>query len=143
MLSFKLTFSLSSCTFMKMLFNSSLSAHKGSVIRVTEDINISPGNLDSSLCFIQLCISHLMCSAYKLNKQSDNIQFWHIPFPIWKPSVVPRLVLTVVSWHAYRFLRRQVRWSGVPIPWRIFHNFQHKEHTFCCDPHSQMLWHSQ
>ena len=30
-------------------------------------------------------------------------------------SVVPCLVLTVASWPAYRFLRRQVRWSGIPI----------------------------
>ena len=32
-------------------------------------------------------------------------------------------VLTVASWPAYRFLRRQVRWSGIPISWRIFHSF--------------------
>ena len=24
------------------------------------------------------------------------------------------------SWPAYRFLRRQVRWSGIPISWRIY-----------------------
>ena len=36
-------------------------------------IDISPGNLDSSLCFIQLGILHEY-SAYKLNKQGDNIQ---------------------------------------------------------------------
>ena len=29
-------------------------------------------------------------------------------------------VLTVASWPAYRFLKRQVRWSGIPISWRIF-----------------------
>ena len=29
-------------------------------------------------------------------------------------------VLTVASWPAYRFLRRQVRWSGMPISFRIF-----------------------
>ena len=37
-----------------------------------------------------------MYSAYKLNKQGDNIQPWHTPFPIWNQSVVPCLVLTVV-----------------------------------------------
>ena len=37
-----------------------------------------------------------------------------------KQSVVPYPVLTVTSWPAYRFLKRQVRWSGVPISWRIF-----------------------
>ena len=30
-----------------------------------------------------------MYSAYKLNKQGDNIQSWHIPVPIWNQSVVP------------------------------------------------------
>ena len=43
-----------------------------------------------------------------------------MPFPIWNQSVVPCLVLTVASWPAYRFLRRQVTWSGIPISIRIF-----------------------
>ena len=37
-------------------------------------------------------------------------------------SVVPCPVLTVASWPAYRFPRRQIRWSGIPISWRIFHS---------------------
>ena len=61
-----------------------------------------------------------MYSAYKLNRQSDNIQPWHTPFPIWNQSMIPCPVLTVASWPAYRFLRMQVRWSGIPISWRIF-----------------------
>ena len=55
-----------------------------------------------------------MYSGYKLNKQDDNT------FPIWNQSVVPCPVLTISSWLAYTFLRRQVRWSGIPIFWRIF-----------------------
>ena len=55
-----------------------------------------------------------------LNKQGDNIQPWCILFLIWNQSIVPCLVLTVASWPAYRFLRRQVRWCGIPISWRIF-----------------------
>ena len=39
-----------------------------------------------------------MYSAYKLNKQDDNIQSWHTSFPIWNQSVIPCLVLTVASW---------------------------------------------
>ena len=27
---------------------------------------------------------------------------------------------SVASWPAYRFLKRQVRWSGIPVSWRIF-----------------------
>ena len=56
-----------------------------------------------------------MYSAYKLNKQGDNIQPWCTPFPILSQSVVPCLVLTVASWPAYWFLRRRERWSGIPI----------------------------
>ena len=64
-----------------------------------------------------------MCYAYKLNKQGDNIQPWRTPFPIWNQSVLPCPVLTVASWPAYRFLKRQVRWSGIPISFRIFSSF--------------------
>ena len=35
-------------------------------------------------------------------------------------SVVPCLVLTITSWLAYRFLGRQVSWSGILISLRIF-----------------------
>ena len=62
------------------------------------------------------------CTAYKLNKQGDNIQPWLTPFPILNQSVVPCPVLTVALWHAYRFLRSQIRWSGIPITWRIIHS---------------------
>ena len=52
-----------------------------------------------------------MYSAYKLNKQGDNIHPWCTPFPIWNQSIVPCPVLTVAYWPAYWFLKRQVRWS--------------------------------
>ena len=61
-----------------------------------------------------------MYSAYKLNEQGDNIQPWCTPFPIWSQSVVPCPVLTVASWTAYSFLKRQVKLSGIPISFRIF-----------------------
>ena len=65
----------------------------------------------------------MMFSAYKLNKHSDNIQPWCTPFPIWNQSVVPCPVLTVASWPVYRFLKRKIRWSGIPISLRIFQSF--------------------
>ena len=37
-----------------------------------------------------------------------------------EPCLEPCPILTVASWPAYRFLKRQVRWSGIPISWRIF-----------------------
>ena len=36
------------------------------------------------------------------------------------------------SWPAYRFHRRQIRWSSIPISWRFS--------TVCCDPHRQCGW---
>ena len=63
-----------------------------------------------------------LISEYKLNKQGDNIQPWSTLFPILNQSFVPSAVLTVASWPAYRFLRRQVRWFGILISWRIFHS---------------------
>ena len=56
----------------------------------------------------------MMYSAYKLNKL--NIQPWHTPFPIWNQSVVPCPV--------HRFLKRQVRWSGIPNVFRIFYSLR-------------------
>ena len=58
----------------------------------------------------------------KLNKQGDNVQLWRTPFPIWNQSVVPCPVLTVAFWPTYRFLKGQIRWSGIPISFRIFHS---------------------
>ena len=57
-----------------------------------------------------------------LQKRRLLLQSWCTPFPIWNQSIVPCLVLTVASWPAYRFLRRQVRWSGIPNSLRIFHS---------------------
>ena len=117
--SFKPAFSLSSFTFIKRLFSFSLSA-----IRVVSSVYLRlliflleiliPACASSSLAF------RMMYSTYKWNKQGDNIQPWCTPFPIWNQSVVLCPVLTVASWPAYRFLRRQVRWSGIPISFRIF-----------------------
>ena len=57
MLSFKSTFSLYSFTFIKRLFSSSFSTTKV-VSSAYLKLYISPGNLDSSLCFIQPGILH-------------------------------------------------------------------------------------
>ena len=120
MLGFKPAFSLSSFTFIKRFFSSFLL----SAIRMVSSAYLRllifhlailiPAYASSSLTFL------MMYSAYKLNKQGDTIQPWHTPFPIWNQSVLPYPVLTVASWPAYRFLRRQVRWSGIPISLRIF-----------------------
>ena len=92
-----------SFTFIKRLFSSSLL----SAIRMVSSAYLRwlifllailiPPCASSSPAF------PMMYSAYKLNKQGDNVQPWHTPFPIWNQSVVPCPVLTVVSWPAYRF----------------------------------------
>ena len=83
---------------------------------------------------IPACVSsspafHMMYSAYKLNEQDDNMQLWRIPFLIWKQSVVPCPILTVVSWPGFIFLRGQVRWSGISISLRIFHSLLWSIHS--------------
>ena len=40
-------------------------------------------------------------------------------FSYLEPFHAPCSVLTVPSWPAYRFLKRQVRWSGISISFRI------------------------
>ena len=89
MLSFKPTFSLSSFTLIKRHFSSS----SLSAIRVVSSAYLRsliflpailiPACASSSPAFL------IMYSAYKLNKQGDNVQPWCTPFPIWNQSVVP------------------------------------------------------
>ena len=122
MLSFKPTFSLSTFTFLKRLFSpSSLSAMRmvsSAYLRLLIFLPaiLIPACASSSPAFL------MMYSAYKLNKQGDNIQPWCTLFPIWNQCVVPCPVLTVASWPAYRFLKRKVGWSDIPISFRIFHS---------------------
>ena len=121
MLSFKPTFSLSSFTLIKrLLSSSSLSAIS----------MVSSAYLRLLIFFLAILIPawnspslafRMIYPAYKLNKQSDSIQPC-TPSSILNQSIVPCLVLSVASWPAYRFLRRQIRWSGTPISLRIFHS---------------------
>ena len=112
MLSFKPTFSLSSSP-------STIRVVSSAYLRLLIFLSkvLIPTCDSSSLAF------RMIYSAYKLNKQGDSIQPWRTPFPIWNQSVVPSLVLTVESWPAYVFLKRQVRWSGIPTSLRIYHRF--------------------
>ena len=108
-LSFKPTFSLSSFIFIKRLFSSSLLSSIRVVsyaylrLSIFPPATLIPAYASSSLVFL------MMYSAYKLNKQGDNIQPWRTSFPIWNQSGVLCPVLTVSSWFVYRFPRSQVR----------------------------------
>ena len=120
MLSFKPAFSLSSFTLIKRLFSSSslytirvvLSAYLRLLIFLL--VVLVPAYDSSSPAF------HMMYSAHKLNQQDNDKQPLHTPFPILNQSIISCPVQTVASWPARRFLRRQVRWPGIPISWRIF-----------------------
>ena len=141
MLNFKPTFSLSSFTFIKKLFSSSLL----SAIRVVSSAYLRllifllailiPACASSSSMFL------MMYSAYKLNKQDYNIHPWHTPFPTWNQSV-PCPVLTVASWPACRFLldilfTRYAKWnSAYPVVyWKAFDGwdelFLESSHVLC------------
>ena len=96
MLSFKPSFSLSSFTFIKRLYSSSLL----SVIRV-----ISSAYMKLLIRSLALC---MMYTALTYN------------FLYLEPVHGSMSGLTVVSWPAYRLLRRQVRWSGIRNSLRIF-----------------------
>ena len=91
MLSFKPNFSFSSFTFIKRLFSSSsfyaIKVVSSAYLRILIFLPsiLIPACASSSPAFC------MMYSAYKLNKQGDNIQLWHIPFTIWNQSVVPCL----------------------------------------------------
>ena len=55
------------------------------------------------------CILHIRWQYTGLSYSFPNFE-----------SVVPCLVLTITSWPACRFLRRQIRWYGIPISLRVF-----------------------
>jgi len=96
MFSFMPAFSLYSFTFIKRLFSSSLLSAIWVVsstylrllifllaILISTCVSSSPGFL-------------MMHSAYKLNKQGNNIQSWYTPFPILNQSIVPCPVLIML-----------------------------------------------
>ena len=123
-LNFKPTFSLSSFTFIMRLFSySSLSA-----IRVVSSAYLGllivllatliPAYASSSPALL------MMYSAYQLNKQGDNIQPWHTPFPIWNQSCS-------MSSSNCCFL---IDSSGSRSGGLLFPTLEEFS-TVCCDPH--------
>ena len=118
MLNFKSALTLSSFIFRRLFSSSPLPA-----IRVVSYVYLRllifllavwvPACDSSSPVF------HMMYSAFKLNKQGDNMEPWHFPFPILSQSVVPSPGLTASSWTAYRCQRRCIKWNGI----HLFKNF--------------------
>ena len=115
MLNFKPAFSLSSFTLIKRLSSSSSLSVEWYLLHIWSCWYFSQQSW-SSPAF------HMMHSACKVNKQGDKIHPYLTSFPILSQFIVPCPVLTVASWPAYRFIRRQVRWSDISISLRIFHS---------------------
>ena len=116
MLSFKPAFSLSSFTLIKRLFSSSSlyavkvvsSAYLKLLIFLLAIL--IPVCASSSLTF------HMMYSALKINKQSDNNPALSYSFPNLEPvsCSMSGFWLLLLSWPSYRLLRRQV--GGLVLP---------------------------
>ena len=131
MSSFKPVFTLSTFTFIKRIFSSSLLSAIRLVLSAYMRLLIFLPVILNPACASSSPAFHMMHSAYKLNKQGDNIQPWCTPIIICNQFIVPCPVLTVAFWPAYRFFRRQV--SGLVFP--SLEEF----FTVCYDPHSQSL----
>ena len=120
--SLKPALSLSSFTLIKRLFSSSTL----SVIRVVSSTYLRllmfllpiliPAYTSASPAFL------MVCSAYTLNQKGNSREPCCTSFLTMNQSVVPYRVLTVASWRTYGFLRRRVRWSGIPISLRVLHS---------------------
>ena len=95
MLSFKPTFSLSSFTFIKRLFSSSLLSAISVVSSAYLRLLIFLSAILISACASSSLAFLTMHSSNKLNKQGDNAQLWRTPFPMWNQSVVLCTVLIV------------------------------------------------
>ena len=117
MLSFKPTFSLSSFTFIKSLFSSSSLSAERVVSSVYRRLLIFLPAILIPACASSSPAFYKMYSAYKLYKQG-TIYSHDVLFSQFGSSPS----FHVVSRPAYRFFRRQVRWSGIPICLRIFHS---------------------
>ena len=134
MLSFKPVFSLFSFTFIKRLFSSS----SLSAIRVVSSASLRLLILLPAI-LIPACESsssafHMIYSASMLNKEGDNTQPCHTPFPILNQSVVPCPVLLFLDLHT--------DFSGSRSGGLVFTSLEEFSRV-CCDSQSQRLWHSQ
>ena len=89
---------------MKRLFSSS----SLSAIRVVSSAYLK------LLIFLLTILIPACASSSPAFKQGDYIQPWRTPFLTWNQFIFPCPFLTVASWPAYRFVRRQVRWSAIP-----------------------------
>ena len=136
--------SFSECWALSQLFHSPLSlssrdslvlhCHKGSVICISEVIDISPSNLDSRLCFIQPSVSHdVACIEVK-----------QVGWQYYTLDILLFLFGTSLLFHVHVYMLPDLhigfsrgRSGGLVFP--SLSEFS----AVCCDLHSPRLWHSQ
>ena len=129
-LTFKPTFSLSSFPFIKRLFSYLLFAIRVMSSAYLRLLIFLPAIL------IPACASsnpafHMMYSAYKVNKQGDNMQPWHT-FPNLEP-VYCSMPRSNCCFPTCIQISQEAGQGGLVVP--SLSEFS----TVCCDPHSQRL----
>ena len=95
-LSFKPTFSLSSV--IKRLFGSSWLSAINEVLSAYLRLLVFLPAILIPACAKPSPAFHMMYSAYKLNKQGDNIQPWRTPFPIWNQPTLTSWCKIALNW---------------------------------------------
>ena len=100
---------------LKRLFSSALLSAIGGIICISQ-VDVSPGNPDSRLYLIQP--GWMMYSACQI---INRVTIYSLDILLSQSWTSPLSISgSVASCPAYRILRRQVRWSGTPISWRVF-----------------------
>ena len=125
MLSFKPTFSLSSFTFIKRHFSSSLFAIRVVSFAYLRLLIFSWQSWFQLVCFIHPDIFWDIQIYWNISLHINKIStvtIYSLDILLSRFGIVCCSIQTVASWPTYRFLRRQVRWSGISIPWRVFHS---------------------
>ena len=121
LLSYKPAFSFSSFTLIKRLF-SSFSLFTSRLASAYLRLLIFIPAILILACESFSPAFHMIYFACKLN---NRVTIYSLDMPLsnfWTSLFVPCPVLTVTSCPAYRFLRRQIRWSDIHISLRIFHS---------------------
>ena len=110
---FQASFSFSSSTLIKSLFSSSSLSSIRVILSACLSLLLFPSAILIFTCDSSSLAFHIMSSAYKLNMQDGNVQPCCTPFSC-------SMCRSVASSPAHRFLRGQIRWSGITISLRIF-----------------------
>ena len=132
-MSFKPAFSVSSFTFIKRLFSSSLLSALRMVLSAYLRLLIILPAILIPACASSSLVFYMMYSAYRLNKQGGNIaltcSFPYLEPVCWSMSSSNCSFLTCIDFSGGRS-------AGLVFP--SLEEFS----TVCCDPHSQRLWRS-